>query len=299
MWLPDVPIGRVSASLRRNAPYPAIPGASYRHTVKSLTEAVDAKVVNAARTLLPLRRPLPRSPLYRLVTSALSALFLVAALAAAIVLVAYVVDRSRWDPYGIGHGGWKPDLCIGLIGVAITGVLAGSAFLFSRSQGRAPLGERYAGAIVAVALLPGLWLGISTSHPIRAALIAASGSASQDIPDSQTSAAVAQLAKDVGAPRGWSRTGKTCTQGYVCWASPQADFFTRTQLVALLEQFGVKLGPIACIGPFIAANGRDSESCSSTGRTSGYEVAMILDVRRGIPGLTGTEIALAPVRHIP
>jgi hypothetical protein len=279
-----------------NARYPAAPFVGL--SVKVSAGGVDHSLVSTASTVLP-GVPASTEPSRNgWLASAVAGLILIAALVPVGVLIACLVNRALYDPYGLGHSGWELDLTIGSIAVSIAVVLVISGRAVARSQRRLPRRSRHTGAIIAVVLLPGLWLGALTSSPIRAALTAASGSASRPLTDGQTGAAVAQLAGGVHAPAGWTRSAKFCTQGYACWTSPQQGFFTKPGLVALAKEFGIRLESTGCDEPLISVNGRAIQSCDGGGVTARYEVAVILQVKRGDAGMAGTEIDVAPVRML-
>ena len=206
------------------------------------------------------------------------------------VLAVCVAYRRLYDRYGVGHGGWKLNLTIGTLAVFIAAVAVSSGRVLRRS--------RETRAVVLVVLLPGLWLGALTSPPIRAALTAASGSASQPLSDGQSSAAASQLATQMRAPSGWTRSARSCTQGYVCWSSPQLAFFTKSSYVALAKQFGVRLNSANCDEPLGFVNGRGAQNCDGVGLNARYQVAILLEIRRGLPALSGTQILIAPLRRL-
>jgi hypothetical protein len=228
----------------------------------------------------------------------LAALILVVSVVGAVVLLACVVDRAQYDPYRVGELGWKLYLAMaGLASFIIgLGVLSGRAL--SKSQQLVPQHRRQTGVVVAVVLLPGVWLGALSTVPIRAALTAASGSASSPLSDIETNAAVSQLASQVQAPHGWTRTAQHCTQGYVCWTTANVAFFTTSSYDALAKQFGVRPDSSHCDEPIVPLNGRASQDCSAQGRAGRYLVVVTLEMRRGTGASAGTEIDVAPVRRL-
>jgi hypothetical protein len=261
-------------------------------------KGVETNVVNTAPATLPGARSSTAPPSRAWLISALAALISVVSVVSGVVLVACVVDRALYDPDRIGQPGWKLYLVMAALASIIVGLVVLSGRALSKSQRLVPPQRRHTGAVVAAVLLPGVWLGALTSVPIRTALTAASGSASRPLTASETSAAVSQIAQQIHAPTGWKRTAQSCSQGYVCWKSPNVGFFTTSSYVTLARQFGVRPVSPRCDEAIVSRNGRALQECLSAGVAERYGVVVILEMHRGIGPSTGTELDVAPVRRL-